>query len=239
MIGDSAQYYSDKSMDLLRQNWNERYKIPFHLVYQTYGTTFLYRKEPVFKLSLNEFEKRILVVKPMLLYLDSSLYYIKNYTHFSADEAIIHRSKGNRLLDVIGYKYRNSKNKVSKEYYVLGSEVIKNYRNALTALKTNNTVLKKNISSLIGLTYYCIGEKKMGDNYLLPYVTLINRSDLNQIDPFLIQNLGVLHYYLQAQSLFGNSSNKAPNIEKYLENSIIDWEYFMHFSGQQFLYGFQ
>ncbi len=232
MIGDSAQYYSDKSMDLLRQNWKERYKIPFHFVYQIYGTTFLYRKGPVFKLSLNEFEKRILVVKPMLLYLDSSLFYIKNYTHFSADEAIIHRSKGSRLLDVIGYKFRDENDKVAKEYYALSAEVLQSYTYALTALKTNNIGLKKNISSLIGLTYYCIGEKKMGDNYLRPYVNEINHSDLHRIDPFLIQNLGVLHYYLQEQALFGNRSNKAPNIEKYLENSLLDWEYFMQQQGQ-------
>jgi hypothetical protein len=232
MIGDSAQYYSDKSMDLLRQNWNERYKIPFHFVYQIYGTTFLYRKGPVFKLSLNEFEKRMLVIKPMLLYLDSSLFYIKNYAHFSADEAIIHRSKGSRLLDVIGYKFRNENNKVAKEYYELSTEVLQSYTNALTALKSNNIGLKKNISSLIGLTYYCIGEKKIGDNYLRPYVNEINHSDLHRIDPFLIQNLGVLHYYLQEQALFGNRSNKAPNIEKYLENSLLDWEYLMQQQGQ-------
>jgi hypothetical protein len=231
MIGDSAQYYSDYSMDLLRQNWKERSKIPFHFVYQIYGTTFLYRKGPVFKLSLNEFEKRMLVVKPMLLYLDSSLFYIKNYPHFSADEAIIHRSKGSRLFDVIGYKQRDERNKVAKDYYALSTEVIKNYTNALSALKTNNIGLKKNISSLIGLTFYCIGEKKRGDNYLIPNIDRIGQLKSNQFDPFLIQNLAILHYFSNAQILYEGSFRRMDRLEKYLENAVSEWEIYIEQQG--------
>ncbi len=198
MLGDSAVFYSDKSMELLKQNWNLRKNIPFHFIYQLYGTTFIYRviENRDYSNSEVDCEKGLF---PILKYLDSASIYINQVIHFNQEKAIIYRSKGNRIMDVVGYSIRNNRSDFKNYDFQINksNEAIREYNLALNSLNKKDHTLSNGIKSLIALSFYCTNRKKQGDEILWPIIQRLEKNQIKVINSENIQLLNVLQTFTQ------------------------------------------
>jgi len=159
--GDSAVYYSDKSIEIATRNRREFSKISAAFIYQIYAITCLYRHvDEDYKVNdgMNLKGQRA----KMFQYFDSALYYSDRYPfRFISEKGLLYRSIGNRHLDMLGYVSRTKKdqklltplNRISyynaMKYYTLSNK-------NLDPENCNDRLINE---SLIGMTFACFGEK--------------------------------------------------------------------------------
>lgn len=196
MLGDSAVSFSDRSMKILRKNWNSRKEIPFHFIYQLYGTTFIYRvvEGRDYSNSVRDLE---IGLHPILNYLDSALHYINQVEHYNQENAIIFRSKGNRIMDAVGYTIRNNISDFSNFNFQnkMSNFAIKEYKNALNSLSQKEHTLSFGIKSLLALAYYCTNRQNQGDQILWPIIQHLEKKTIYEINSDNIQLLNVLQTF--------------------------------------------
>jgi hypothetical protein len=225
MVGDKATKFSDESMRLLRKNWNERFKVPFHFIYQVYGTTFLYRRGLTSGLVYDKTRKVHLA--PIMNYFDSSLLILKSYKHFSCEEALIFRSKGTRKLDMINYfvKTKEQQKKFSAYQHQLFKELIGHYNKALQIINPSDLNLKMNVLSLKTLAFYCYGEKEKGDEVFNEcyYLYKKNAHYDNENQPFL-QVLSLIKYKISDDIINNVSAEKFKQFYSDITSLTADWD---------------
>jgi hypothetical protein len=198
ILGDSAVYYSDKSMQLLRQNWMDRKNVPFHFIYQIYGTVFLYRNVNGKFYANSEFDYKHRL--PLILnYQDTALICINQVPHFNQEKAIIYRSKGNRIMDLVGYIIRNKKLDFTNYNFQLSesNKAIKEYYMALNSLSISDHNFSNGTKSLIALAFYCTNRQKDGDDILWPIIKRMENQPIHELNAENIQFLNILQTFTQ------------------------------------------
>ena len=236
ILADSAVYYSDKSMELLRKNWCLRKSVPFHFIYQIYGTTFLYRFDSNRDYS-NSVEDQEKALFPIITYQDSALLYINQVMHFNQEKAIIHRSKGNRIMDVVGYSIRYNKSDFINYNFQIkkSNEALKEYYLALYSLDKNDHSLSYGIKSLIALAFYCTNRQKSGDAILWPIICQLKNRPIKLINSENIQLLNVLQTFshnIISQNNFDSRILNVIHIYKLLRD---DWYWYLISNNKNYL----
>jgi hypothetical protein len=228
ILADSAVYYSDKSIKLLSENWQFRTKVPFHFIYQIYGTTFLYRFNSKRDYSNSE-EDLTKALFPIISYLDSSLYNINQVPHFKQEEAIIHRSKGNRIMDRVGYRVRNSKSEFTNYAFQISkaNQAINEYRMALKVLDKNEHTLSNEIKSLIALAFYCTNREHEGDAILWPIIKKLKKDKIKDINPENIQLLNVLQTFSHSIISKNKFDSRIYSVIRIYKSLRDDWYWYL------------
>ena len=202
--GDSAAYYSNRSMEIIQRNRKDFSKIDVAFVYQVYGVGFLYRKiDPTIKLKVHH----DLPVSRILMnqWFDSAKVYENKYPFpFSSDKVMLYRGVGTRYLDLVsGYNYRNKdfQKLMNQQQWFAYSKAMESYnftdKYIINPLNWNDLIYTK---SLMGLNYMCIGEK-------LKSKKLFN---------------SVLRNYLKVYKSFKNSPNSQALLNLYSYKIIND-----------------
>lgn len=168
MWGDSAAFYSNRSMEIIQKNRKDFKKISVAYVYQVYAICFLYRKlDP--KLRLKDPHDQPIERILMNQWFDSAKVYVKKYPYqFSSDNAMLHRAIANRFVDLVsGYHYneKDCQKKMNKLQWFCYNEAMKEYKlaNYYTNLNCWNDVFLTN--SMVGINYMSIGEKIKAKNH--------------------------------------------------------------------------
>jgi hypothetical protein len=191
-VSDSTVKYARSAMSLLKKNWKFKDKIPYYVIYQSYGTSFLHNCGIEIKPSMSKTEIGISVQRKINCFYDSSLYHFKRTKFtFNLDKAILYRSKGNRLLDVLGYHFKTKKefNSYSPSSDSIKRVVLSYYDSSLKQLHPKNVDFKSSILNLKALTFYISGDLKNGNaiinriygNYHRKYGSLSNIPNINNI----------------------------------------------------------
>ena len=163
MWGDSAAFYSNRSMEIIQRNRTDFSKINVSFVYQMYAIGFLYRKlEPTPKVKII-YEMPVARIL-MNQWFDSAKVYEKKFPfQFSSERVYLYRGVGTRYLDhVSGYQYQTKEYQksmnISQWYSYKKAMEAYNYtiQNVINPRNWNDIILTK---SLKGLCYMCIGEK--------------------------------------------------------------------------------
>ncbi len=236
ILADSAVYYSDKSMELLRQNWTARKSVPFHFIFQIYGTVFIYRNVNGKFYSNSEFDYKHRL--PLILnYQDTALICINQVPHFKQEEAIIHRSKGNRIMDLVGYTIRQKKtdfknynfqlsesNKATKEYYL-----------ALSSLSKNDSNFSNGIKSLIALAFYCTNRQKDGDEILWPIIKRMENHPIHELNAENIQLLNILQTFTQNIISKKSIDNRIYPVMRIYNSLRNDWHLYLIYTNKNYL----
>jgi hypothetical protein len=224
-ISDSAEIYADRAILLLRKHWKDRFKIPFHFIYQMYGTTSLYRVHPQIDEHIGK-TREYLRLKIILNYFDSAQLSLEQYRHFPQDEAILYRSIGNRTMDVVGYTIRSSikdfNDPVKQSRYV--RQALLAYKRGIKRLNKHESVIRYSIKSLEGLAYYCSAQSTRGDSVLWP---IIHSTNVNKIHRLTAENIQLLHIYqVFAQSILSKNDYN-PRIERIISfyQKVRPWWY--------------
>jgi len=180
MVGDSMVIYAEKALNTLRTNWKDRQKIEYFFIYQIFSSIYLYKsvlpKEHRF---LTEHEFKLFRLENVINYLDSALLYVKECSHFPQDKAIIYRSKGNRIMDVVGYQIRTSDKDLEYPTFKIkmAHRAINSYSIGMSMLDNKELVLKTGLKSLKALAFYSINESKKGDHQIWPLITKYNSKN--------------------------------------------------------------
>lgn len=198
-VSDSAEWYATKSIKLLRENWKDRFRIPFHFIYQMYGTTSLYRVHP-FTASHPGKKGDYLRLEVILNYFDSAQCALNQYIHFPQDEAILYRSIASRNMDVVGYTIRKSINDFDdpkvQMHYIKAALIA--YKRGLEILNKQERVLCYGIKSLKALAYYCSAQSSRGDSILWPMIRYVHPNRIHHLSAENIQLLHVFQVFTQA-----------------------------------------
>lgn len=199
ILGDSAVKYADDALKLLHANWKDRGKIPYYQIYQIYGTTFLYRSTPEqFNLNGNTLF-RIKLLQKFKLYSDSALKASEEWPCSPQEKAIIHRSLANRIMDIVGYKIRNSlgelENPEMQRFYA--DMAISEYRKGLKHLHLKEQFVRNSLNSLIALAYFSTAREKSANNILWPLIKKMNLNPVKYAGTNLKSNLYIIQYFTQ------------------------------------------
>ena len=163
MWGDSAAFYSNRSMEIIQRNRKDFSKINVPFVYQMYAIGYLYRKlEPTPKVKII-YEMPVARIL-MNQWFDSAKVYEKKFPfQFSSERVYLYRGVGTRYLDhVSGYQYQTKEYQksmnISQWYSYKKAMEAYNYtiQNVINPRNWNDIILTK---SLKGLCYMCVGEK--------------------------------------------------------------------------------
>ncbi|MBU3659843.1 MAG: CHAT domain-containing protein [Flavobacteriales bacterium] len=198
IIGDSAQIHAEKALNLLHKNFDERAKISAHFIYQIYGTCGLYRK-PYNMNYGNEILSKKKRVEPILSYLDSALIQFNENPRFPQEKAIIYRSKGSRMFDLVGYAIRTKKSDFQYptfEKEVL-TKVIDYYSKAVACLPQKEKRLRTNMDGALSMAYYCNNEPEKGDAISLPYIDRYLKNPIGEILPSIMNSMSVTDYFIK------------------------------------------
>jgi hypothetical protein len=197
ILGDSAVIYSDKSLQIVKENRKDLNLIPAHFVYQIYGTTFLYRPKTFKNLTQIEIGKRI--CEDILSYMDSANYYLKNYNVFPQEKALIYRSMGNRLMDIANYKIRH--NKDDFENYSIqmkfANEAIKAYDKGLIYLPQQEANFRHSLLALKALAFYCTNRQNKGNELLWPMIKKMSTDPEKYMLKSMTSSLYSVQYFTQ------------------------------------------
>jgi hypothetical protein len=236
ILADSAVYYSDKSIELLSENWQFRTKVPFHFIYQIYGTVFLYRNLNGKSYSNSEFDRNTRL--PLILnYQDSALNNIDQVPHFKQEEAIIHRSKGNRIMDHVGYSVRNSKSDFNNYAFQISkaNQAINEYRMALKVLDKNEHTLSNEIKSLIALAFYCTNREHEGDAILWPIIKKLKKDKIKDINSENIQLLNVLQTFSHSIISKNKFDSRIYSVIRIYKSLRDDWYWYLISKNKNYL----
>ncbi|NBR13046.1 MAG: CHAT domain-containing protein [Crocinitomicaceae bacterium] len=207
-VGDSALIHAEKALKLLHNNYSERSKISAHFIYHIYGTCEIYRKRYYFD-SGNEIESKHKRIEPIMNYLDSALLIFNETPYFPQEKAIILRSKGSRMFDLVGYDIRSKPSdfihpKFEKEVL---SKVISFYKQAENCLPKKEKSLRTNINGVLSMAFYCNNQPEKGDSICLPYIEKYSRNPIGEILPCFLNSMSVLDYFTK-NAILRNSNKK-------------------------------
>lgn len=228
LIGDSTAINADKAIELLRNNYSQRHKIPAQFIYQIYATSFLYRPSSyVASENLTSQERK--KITPIVKYLDSAIHIIDEIPHFAHEKAILYRSLGSRLFDLVGYHVRvkesDFKNpKFEKEIFL---DVIKAYSNAISCLPKTEKCLRKNLDASLAMVYYtCLMEDK-ADSITLPYINRFYKNPIGEMYPSLINSISLLSYYINNGIAKNYPPDKFLKVKTILERILPFWRMYL------------
>lgn len=236
ILADSAVYYSDKSMALLRQNWTDRKNVPFHFIYQIYGIVFLYRNVNGKFYANSEFDYKHRL--PLILnYQDTALICINQVPHFNQEKAIIYRSKGNRIMDLVGYTIRNKKSDFTNYNFQLSesNKAIREYNLALNSLSKNDHNFSNNIKSLIALAFYCTNRQKDGDEILWPIIKRMENHPIHELNAENIQLLNILQTFTQNIISKKSIDNRIYPVMRIYNSLRNDWHWYLIYTNKNYL----
>ncbi len=236
ILADSAVNYSDKSMELLRQNWTARKSVPFHFIYQIYGTVFLYRNVNGKFYSNSEFDYKHRL--PLILnYQDTALICINQVPHFKQEKAIIYRSKGNRIMDLVGYTIRNRKSDFTNYNFQLSesNKAIKEYYLALSSLSKNDSNFSNGIKSLIALAFYCTNRQKDGDEILWPIIKRMENHPIHELNAENIQLLNILQTFTQNIISKKSIDHRIYPVMRIYNSLRNDWHWYLIYTNKNYL----
>ncbi|MBM3186541.1 MAG: CHAT domain-containing protein [Bacteroidetes bacterium] len=236
ILGDSAVYYSDKSIELLKQNWTARKSVPFYFIYQIYGTVFLYRNVNGKFYANSEFDYKHRL--PLILnYQDTALSCINQVPHFKQEKAIIYRSKGNRIMDLVGYTIRNKKSDFKNYNFQLSesNKAIKEYYLALSSLSKNDSNFSNGIKSLIALVFYCTNRQKDGDEILWPIIKRIENHPIHELNAENIQLLNILQTFTQNIISKKSIDSRIYSVMRIYNSLRSDWYWYLISKNKNYL----
>ena len=197
ILGDSTIIYSDKSIQILNNNRKELDLIPSHFVYQIYGTSFLYRPINLKNLSAIECDEQL--CQNVLRYLDSANFYIKRYEVFPQEKALIHRSIGNRLMDVVDYNIRNKKSDFTNFTLQMDyiNKAISSYDKGLINLPKKETNFRRSLLALKALAFYCSNRQNKGNEILWPMIKNMSTDPEKYVLKSMTSSLYAVQYFTQ------------------------------------------
>ncbi len=161
--GDSAAYYSNRSMEIIQRNRKDFSKVNIAFVYQMYSIGFLYRKiDPNIKVKVHHDLPVARIV--MNQYFDSAKVYENKYPfQFSSDRVMLYRGVGTRYLDLVSgynYRYKDFQKLMNHQQWFAYNKALEAYiytdKYIINPKNWNDIIYTK---SLLGLNYMCIGEK--------------------------------------------------------------------------------
>lgn len=217
-VSDSTVKYARLAMRILKKNWRDREKVPYYSIYQSYGTSFLHNWGIEIKPSMSPMDIGIAYQRKINVYLDSALYHLKsNQFVLNLDKAIIYRSKGNRLLDLLDYNFKTKKQfQMYSPYSDSIKRVILSYYNqSIKELNPKNVDFRCSILNLKALTYFISGDLDRGN------------AIVNKIYETCRQSYGVLSNTPNIKNILTTLSYKLKaNIkldpEKYVNNCKVE-----------------
>jgi hypothetical protein len=228
-ISDSAIINSDKAISLLRKHFNERHKIGAHFIYQMCATSCIYRSEYHLKSGNTVNDKRKKIV-PIINYLDSALLSIEQHRYFPQEKAIIHRSKGNRLFDLVGYNVRTSE--ADFEHPEFENEIFKKvitaYRSAIQCLPDKEINLRKNLDAALAMAYYICMKEEKADSITLPYINRFYVNPIGEMSSNPVISVSLLSFYIKNAIAKNYSPNKLLQVKSILERILPVWRLYMH-----------
>lgn len=197
-IGDSAVINADKAIQLLRNNYSQRHKIAAHYIYQMYATSFLYRVN-YYKTSTDFVTDRKLSIVPVLKYLDSAIHFIGEIPHFPQEKAILYRSIGNRLFDLVGYHVRTSQSDFKHPIFEkeIFGKVINAYNQSIECLPKSEKRLRKDLYAALAMVYYTSLETVKADSVTQPYINRFYKNPIGEMGPSIINSISLLSYYIK------------------------------------------
>ena len=227
-IGDSALNHADKAMKLLHNNYSERSKISAHFIYHIYGTCELYRERYKDDFG-NEIESKRKRIVPIMSYLDSALLIFDETPYFAQEKAIILRSKGSRMFDLVGYDIRLKPSdflhpKFEKEVL---SKVISYYKQAENCLQKKELRLRTNIKGLLSMAYYCNNQPEKGDSICLPYIEKFRKNPIGEILPSLSNSMSILDYFSKNAILRNSNKEKLLHILEINKQILPFWRMYL------------
>jgi hypothetical protein len=234
-VGDSALFHAEKAMKLLHDNYSERSKISAHFIYHIYGTCELYRKRYSFDYG-NEIESRLRLIVPIMSYLDSALLIFNETPYFPQEKAIILRSKGSRLFDLVGYDIRLKPSdflhpKFEKEVL---SKVISNYKQAEYCLPKKEKSLRRNINGLLSMAYYCNNQPEKGDSICLPYLEKYSRNPVGEILPCFLNSMSILDYFTKNAILRNSNKKELTRLLEFNKQILPYWRMYLQHENLNF-----
>jgi hypothetical protein len=197
IVGDSAVMYSDKSLQIVKENRKDLDLIAAHFIYQIYGTTFLYRPKTFNNITQIELGERI--CQDISNYMDSAKYYIKNSNFFPQEKALIHRSMGNRLMDVANYKIRHHKADFTNYSIQMkyANDAIKEYEKGLIYLPKQEANFRRSLLALKALAYYCSNRQNKGNEILWPMIKNMSTDPEKFMLKSMTSSLYAVQYFTQ------------------------------------------
>ncbi len=228
-IGDSAIINSDKAISLLRKHYNERHKIGSHFIYQMFASSCIYRSDYYLNSGNIVNDKRKKIV-PIISYLDSALLSIEQYPYFPQEEAIIHRSKGSRLFDLVGYQVRTKasdfKNPVfEKEIF---DKVIESYQAAIDCMPATEHNLRKNLDGMLAMAYYTCMQENKADSLTLPYLNKFQANPIGEMGPNFMNSFSLISYYIKNAITKNYPPDKLLQVKSILERILPFWRFYQN-----------
>ena len=174
---------------------------------------------------------------PIIYYLDSALNKINQVPHFKQEEAIIHRSKGNRIMDLVGYSVRNSKSDFTNYAFQISkaNQAINEYRMALKVLDKNDHNLSNGIKSLIALAFYCTNRQHEGDAILWPIIKKLKKDKIEDINSENIQLLNVLQTFSHSIISKNKFDSRIYSVIQIYKSLRDDWYWYLISKNKNYL----
>ena len=170
-IGDSAVINAYEAIQLLRNNYSQRHKIAAHFIYQMYATSNIYRIN-YHKTSTDFVTDRKARIVPIVKYLDSAIHIVDEIPHFPQEKAILFRSLGNRLFDLVGYHVRTSHSDFKHPIFEkeIFGKVINAYNQSIECLPKSEKRLRNDLNAALAMVYYTSLETVKADSVTQPYI---------------------------------------------------------------------
>ena len=227
-IGDSAVINTDKAIQLLRNNYSQRHKIAAHYIYQMYATSFIYRIN--YHKTSNDFvtDRKARIV-PIVKYLDSAIHIVDEIPHFPQEKAILFRSLGNRLFDLVGYHVRA--NHLDFKHPIFEKEifgkVINAYSKSISCLPNSEKRLRKNLDAGLAMVYYtCLMEEK-ADSITRPYINRFYKNPIGEMGPSMINSISLLSYYIKNAIVKDYPPERLLKVKVILERILPLWRMYL------------
>jgi hypothetical protein len=227
-VGDSAVINADKAIMLLRNNYSQRYKIAAHYIYQMYATSIIYHPSSYVNTGDFEGDRRKKIV-PILNYLDSAIQIVDKIPHFPQEKAILYRSKGNRLFDLVGYHVRANHSDFKHPIFEkeIFGKVINAYSKSISCLPKSDKRLRKNLDAGLAMVYYtCLMEEK-ADSITRPYIDRFYKNPIGEMGPSMINSMSLLSYYIKNAIVKDYPPERLLKVKAILERTLPFWRMYL------------
>jgi len=227
-IGDSTVIHADKALELLRNNYSQRHKIAAHYIYQIYATSFLHRNN-YYKISDDFVTDRKARIVPVLKYLDSAIRIVDEIPHFPQEKAILYRSLGNRLFDLVGYGVRASQSDFKHPIFEkeIFNKVINAHSRAISCLPKSEKRLRKNLDACLAMVYYTYLMEDKADSITQPYINRFYRNPIGEMGPSMINSMSLLSYYIKNAIAKDYPPEKLMKVKVILERILPLWRMYL------------
>jgi hypothetical protein len=234
-VGDSTVIHADKALELLRNNYSQRHKIAAHYIYQMYATSFLYRNN-YYKISGDFVTDQKARIVPVVKYLDSAIRIVDEIPHFPQEKAILFRSLGNRLFDLVGYDVRASQSDFKHPIFEkeVFRKVINAQSRAISCLPKSEKRLRKNLDASLAMVYYtCLMEDK-ADSITQPYIKRFYRNPIGEMGPSILNSLSLLSYYIKNAIAKDYPPERLLKVKAILERILPFWRMYLSQENKNF-----